>query len=114
MGLATVFFWFGFNEIFSPFRWAGWVPQSILDVFSLPFDSPVLTYGIMTHGAVGIFAAVLLLSRYMKLGALILSLILASIIVFSGINEITVRDFGLLTAAVTLFLANTHRGSPDT
>ncbi len=105
IGLFAVFFWFGSNEVFYPSLWVGWIPKIFLDIFSLEYTSSALIYSIQVHGLVELLAAFLLLfGKYVKFGAIIMVGILSSIIVFSGINEITVRDFGLFTAALTLFL----------
>ena len=100
--LAFVVIWFGVNEIFTPGDWAAFVPAFLgTDAFA--------TFLVVVHGLLLIAAGLALaFNFYRRIGAALLTLMLAEIIVSllvnSGLTDIVARDIGLLGMAVALAL----------
>lgn len=106
IGLAGTFLYAGLNSLLNPTSWIGYIPQWIE---SVPFLTRELF--LVLHGAFEIVLAIaLLIGLYKKLVALLAFLSIAAIIIFSGIDDTTFRDFGLLAAAYALLLLT--RASP--
>ena len=106
LGLAFVFLWFGTDKFIHPDYWINaWMPvwfQEILSRFNI--ENLNFIY------ANGIFEIVLglgfLFNIFVKLLALLALLFLLSVIFSFGLNEITVRDAGLIGMALALLFWN--------
>ena len=100
--LAFVVVWFGTNEIFAPGDWAAFVP-SFLGTDSLAL-SLVVVHGLLLTAS----GLLLAFNFYRRIGAIVLALMLAEIIVSllveSGLTDVAARDIGLLGIAVALAL----------
>lgn len=104
--LGFVFAWFGISEIANPSYWSGYVPSFVAN---LPFYEPDLF--LRGHGVILVFLSVCLVFKfYLKITGLFSILMLGQIIfglfVTSNlvINEIIVRDIGLLGLALSIWL----------
>lgn len=102
--LAFVVIWFGTNEILSPERWVAFVPSFL-------GTGDVLHYLVIGHGVVLILCGLAMLSDFHKrIAAFIVFLMLVDIVVtlisISGLDEVVVRDIGLLGMALALSLKN--------
>ena len=107
IGLAGTFTYSGINSLLNPTSWIGYIPQWIEGV---PFLTRELF--LTLHGSFEIILAIaLLIGLYKKLVTLLAFLSIAAIIIFSGIDDVTFRDFGLLAAAYALLLLT--RASPQ-
>ena len=100
IGLGFVFFWFGIDKIVNPENWLSYIT---------PFLSSIIFFNNTTFlfilGIIELIFGIMLWSNWkLKLISLIISIHLFLIIIFTGFNEITVRDIGLLSIALPLFI----------
>ena len=97
LGLAFVFGWFGVDKFLNVDAWYGWIP------FWLDFVPE--TQFLYAVGVIEVILAFfLLINRYVRLAALVCAAFMIGIVVSFGINEITVRDIGLIAMALALAL----------
>lgn len=105
VGLFTVFFYFGIDEVIRPHLWTGWIPGFITDSFlfnQYPFLGIVL---VIFHGLGALFSAcAMLVSPYVRIGAFGMLLLVFPVLIFFGLNDVTVRDFAIMTGALTLLI----------
>jgi uncharacterized membrane protein YphA (DoxX/SURF4 family) len=98
MGLGFVFMYFGWQSVSNPSMFMGLVPAwttAIVPASALVF----------IHGTFEIIAGVLLFSGYFtRLISILLFLDLLHIISLLGWDSISVRDFGLATSMLAVFL----------
>lgn len=104
LGLATVFLWFGIDKMFHPAYWLNaWIPKQIIEILSSLNIS-----GIQFIYLNGIFEILIGLSLvtgvFMKFFSVLAILFLMGVLVFVGINEVTVRDFGLIGGFMAVLL----------
>ena len=106
LGLASVFLWFGFSQLFDGVNWVSWVPLWAVNLLHLP---PAMI--VLANGAFEVVAGSLLAFNLgVRWIALLLALHLVVHVFDIGINEIGVRDFGLMTATFALvFLKSDER-----
>ncbi len=97
--LGLVFAWFGYHELVSPKLWTGYVP--ILSPTSLP-----ATLAVLMHGWVlVVLAGSLILGVLPRTAAAIGALLMLEIVValsIHGLNDIVVRDIGVLGLAIVV------------
>ena len=106
LGLAFVFMWFGIDKFIHPDYWINaWVP--------LWFQETLGRFGIGNLNFIyanGIFEVViglgLIFNIFVKLFAIQIALFLLFVIFSFGLNEVTVRDIGLIGAALALLFWN--------
>lgn len=100
VGMAITFLWIGILILKDPEAWAGFIQPWMRAVLPIP---PVdIAFG---TGFFDIFVGILLLiDFYSWLAALLGSLHLVLVLLAAGISEVTIRDIGLLAAAIALFL----------
>lgn len=99
IGLALVFLWFGFNQIFDGQSWLGYLPSF---AYSLPVKP--ITFIFLNGLFEVLFGSMLIVGIYTRLSSGLLSLHLLGIILSLGYNEIAVRDVGLFFAGLSVFL----------
>lgn len=97
--LGLVFLWFGYHELVDPRLWTGYVPV-------VPATSTASVVLVLAHGVVLFVLAVALLVGVAPraagaIGALLMVEIVVSLGV-SGINDVVVRDVGVLGLAVAV------------
>lgn len=97
--LGLVFLWFGVHELRQPHLWTGYVPV-------LSSTSTFAVWAVLAHGAVLFVLAVALLAGIAPrtaaaVGALLVLEIVISLAV-QGINDIVVRDLGILGLAIAV------------
>jgi uncharacterized membrane protein YphA (DoxX/SURF4 family) len=99
-GLAAVFLWFGFSQLLDGLNWVSWVPEWAVEVLHI---SPAMI--VLLNGAFEVVLGGLLACNVLtRWAALALALHLAVITIEIGLNEIGVRDFGLMVATLALAL----------
>lgn len=111
LGLAVVFFWFGIDKLFHPDYWLNaWVPQAIL---SLAGHIKITGTEIVYVSAVfEILVAVSLITNiFVSFFSSLAVLFLISISLFHGVNEVLIRDVGLMGAFISLILWPRSRNS---
>lgn len=100
LGVAVVFLWFGFSQLFDGISWVGYVPSWAVEVLSIPPAMIVLLNGALEV----ILGSLLALGFFVRGAALILGIHLAIITFELGATAIGVRDFGLTCATLALAL----------
>ena len=104
LGLAAVFLWFGIDKILHPAYWLNaWVPQGVqllIAKFSLTGIQFVYLSGIFEM-LVGLSLATGVFAKFFSALALFF---LISVLIFVGISEVTVRDFGLIGGFLAVLL----------
>jgi uncharacterized membrane protein YphA (DoxX/SURF4 family) len=99
ISMALVFLWFGFNQLFTPEAWAGFIPSFITD---LGVDAKLM---VLSNAAFEIIAgSLLLLGMGVRLMAVGLAIHLVGIAVSLGYGAIAIRDAGLALATFGVFL----------
>lgn len=103
--LGLVFAWFGYHELVDPRLWTGYVPV-------LPATSTASLVLVLVHGLVLFVLAVALVVGVAPraagaVGALLMVEIVVSLGV-SGINDIVVRDLGVLGLAVAVAMGRSR------
>lgn len=103
--LGFVFIWFGIYEIVDPFYWSGYVLPFVAD---LPIYDPSIF--IRAHGVTLVILSIcLFLKIYLRITGAIVVLMLLQIVLMllltpqMGLNEIAVRDIGLLGLALSVW-----------
>ena len=102
LGLAAVFLWFGVDKLIHPSYWLNaWVPQWFLGVLAkFGTDGTQFVY---TNGIFEILVGVSLLSGILvKFFSFLAAVFLLSVILSVGLNEVIVRDIGLLGGFLAL------------
>jgi uncharacterized membrane protein YphA (DoxX/SURF4 family) len=99
-GLAAMFLWFGFSQLFDGVSWVSWVPEWAVNTLNIPPAMIVLANGLFEVIA-GVLLAAGILVRPV---ALLLAAHLALITIEIGVIAIGVRDFGLTIATLALAL----------
>lgn len=100
LGLAPVFLWFGFSQLFDGLAWVGWVPAWAVPLLHLPPAMIVLGNGLVEV----ILGSLLAMGFLTPIVALLLGLHMALITIDIGLTAIGVRDFGLTLATLALAL----------
>ena len=103
LGLSLVFIYATLHMLLDPQNWLGFVPNWIGKLID---PKLFLTIHSIFELLLGL---AILFGWFLEPASLIAALDLAAIIVFFGVDDITFRDFGLLMAAVALFLLATQK-----
>jgi hypothetical protein len=94
-----VFAWFGYHELADPRLWTGYVPV-------VPATSTASVVLVLVHGAVlFVLSAALVVGIAPRAAGAIGALLMVEIVIslgVSGINDIVVRDVGVLGLAVAV------------
>ena len=101
IGLGLVLLWFGISETFDPKTWSSYVPLLVQSLLPITVTTFVMVHGIIEV----IFGSLLLIGFAQRIVSVLVSLHLLSILIGVGYNEIGVRDFGLVMAAIALALS---------
>ena len=109
LGLAFVFLWFGIDKFINPEYWINaWVPlwfQGILASLGIGNLNFIYTNGIFEI----ILGLGFLFNLFIKLFAFLAILFLLFVTFSFGLNEVTVRDVGLIGAALALLFWNSRK-----
>jgi uncharacterized membrane protein YphA (DoxX/SURF4 family) len=101
-GLAFVFGWMGIDKFIHLSAWYGWIPSWLAFV---PQDA--FLYAV---GAIEVILAVLLIGgRFVRFAAIVCAVLMAGVVFSFGINDITVRDIGLIALALAIAMTPEHR-----
>lgn len=99
-GLAATFTLIGVSILRSPEAWGGYMAPWVAQLLPVPVAQAMMGAGIGDI-AIGIL---LVIAPLAWLGGLLGALHIAAVLVVSGVTDITVRDIGLLTASVAIFI----------
>jgi len=102
LGLAAVFLWFGIDKFFNPSYWINaWTPIWLIEFISrFGIDKITLIY---LFGIFEILVGISLLSTvFIRIFSFLAIIFLISIFIFAGINEVVIRDLGLIGGFLAL------------
>lgn len=113
IGLALVFLWFGTQQLMNTSMWIKLIPDFVTSMSGLTAETIVRFNGAFEI----VFGICLLFGFFTRVVSLLLALHMCHItlvlIMGSGIGGISVRDFGLSMASISLFLLGPHSVSLD-
>ena len=100
-GVALVFLLFGVWQLVDPSSWLGYVPSYV------PFNPTIAVY---MNGVIDMVLGIVLTIGFLtRVSAILAALHLAIITISLGLNEIAVRDLGLVIVLVGVFLNGPDR-----
>ena len=99
LGVGGVFFWFGVDKFLHPQAWTAWVPSWMPGMIGLDPTMFIYVLGIIEL----VLGGFVLVGRFLRLAALGCAVALAGIVASLPWSDISVRDLGLLAAALALF-----------
>ena len=100
VGLGITFIWVGVLIYRDPLGWAGYIQPWALKFIPGSLETTMIQTGIWDIA----FGLLMLFRPTVWLGALLGAMHLVVVLVTAGITEVTVRDIGLLFAAVALLV----------
>ncbi len=98
IGLAAVFLWFGFSQLFDSLRFVGIVPAWAVNLLHLPPAMIVMANGVFEV----ILAGLLAMGFFVRIISIILGIHLISIAWGFGFTPTGIRDIGLVIASFAL------------
>ncbi len=109
LGLGGVFVWFGIDKFFHPNVWSAYMPG---------WFSSILPMGIFTFiYLLGVFeiiaGSLVLFGLYTRISAVICAVFLFGIICSLGLNDVMIRDAGLLFLALGIAMLGAGSRSLD-
>ncbi len=108
IGLSLVFLWFGFNQLFNPDYFIGYLPEFL-------FDLDFAKYFVIANGIFEIIFGSLLISGYFtRIAAILLGLHLLGITFHLGYGETAVRDFGLALSTISIAIGGADKWCLET
>ena len=106
VGLAITFLWIGILIFKTPEAWGSYLQPWAAGLLPIPIKTVMIGTAIFDI-VVGIF---LLIDSFTWFVAFLASLHLAIVLTVSGIDAVTVRDIGLLAAALALMMSTWPKG----
>lgn len=98
VGLAITFLWIGLLIFKNPEAWGGYIQPWAMAFLPMPIKELMLTTAVLDL-LIGFF---LLIDTWTWVAATLASAHLAVVLTVSGINEVTVRDIGLLAGGLAV------------
>ena len=99
-GLAGVFLWFGFSQLFDSLNWISIVPAWATSLIPIPPAMIVLGSGLFEV----VLGSLLVMGFFVRLIAFILALHLIPIALSFGFVATAIRDLGLVVSCLSLAL----------
>lgn len=110
ISLGITFFWIGLMILKAPETWGGYLKPWAVKLLPISVKELMITTGIFD-----MFLGILLILNILPwLSSLLASLHLLSVLIVSGITDITVRNIGLLGAGLFLFFNSLPANIYDT
>lgn len=104
VGLAITFIWIGILILKSPESWGGylqpWAFNLLINFLHVPLQQAMIGTAFLDI----IIGSLFLIDWMIWIAGLLAALHLATVLTVSGITDITVRDIGLLSAALALMI----------
>lgn len=102
LGLAAVFIWFGIDKFLNPEYWlSAWVSQSVIAIASkIGLSGMDIVYS--SGGFELLVGASILSNIFIKIFSVLAIVFLTMILFTFGINEVVVRDVGLIGGFLAL------------
>ena len=104
LGLAGVFLWFGFSQLFNSLIWVAVVPEWVVNIFHLPPAMIVMGNGLFEI----ILGSLLAMGFFTRIIAFVFAIHLIPIALNFGLTATGIRDFGLAIASFSLALTYTY------
>lgn len=102
IGLAVVYFWFGIDKFIQPEYWIGaWMPmwaQRFAQTIGMNGSDVVILIGIFEV----LVATSLVTGFFMRVFATIAIVFLVAVLVVHGLDEVLVRDIGLIAGLLAI------------
>ena len=98
IGLAVTFLWIGVLIFKQPEAWGGYLQPWAAKLLPIPITQAMVATAILDIG----IGVLLLVNRLVWMAALAGAIHLIIVLATSGVTDITVRDVGLLAAALAL------------
>lgn len=99
VGLAITFLWIGLLILKNPAAWGSYLQPWAAAILPVPIEQAMLSAAIFDI----VVGFLLLLDAWTWVVAFLAAGHIVVVLIVSGINEVTVRDIGLLTGAGALF-----------
>ena len=97
-GLGLTFIYAGVDALANPANWIGYIPQWTSVI--MPRE-----YLLAAHAMFELLLGIMLIAHlYLHAVSFIVACDIAIILLISGVDAVTFRDFGLLMAAIALFI----------
>lgn len=109
-GLAAVFLWFGFSQLFDSLKWVSLVPDYAVNLLHIPPAMIVIGNGIIEI----VLGCLLAMGFWVRIVSFILALHLIPITLEMGFGATGVRDFGLVCAMFALSLIYNFKSEEQT
>lgn len=102
VGMGITFLWIGILILRDPAGWGGFLQPWALKLLIMPVEQIMMTTAVLDI----ILGLLFLVDTWTFLAAFIASAHLIVVLITTGINEVTVRDIGLLGATIALAIAS--------
>ena len=104
LGLGLVFLWFGVDKFIHTSLWLSYITPAMSEL--IPFSQGLFIH---TLGIIEIvLGGFLILGLFVRLVALFIALHLFFVVLTLGLNDVAVRDIGLMITAIALALIKKH------
>lgn len=103
LSLGITFFWIGIMILKDPVSWTGFIKPWVRNLIPIPPEKIMFNTAILDI-VIGIFLILNIHSLATWLAALFGSLHLVAVLLATGIDEVTVRDIGLLGGTISLLI----------
>lgn len=100
LGLAMVFVWFGLNQLLHPIDWLGFIPSWATSLSGLSTNTLVFINGLFEVA----MAILLAVGIQIRVVAWLLAAHMLLIVTDVGLNQIGIRDVGLLAGLISVAL----------
>ena len=105
LGGGSVFLWFGIDKWIHPQAWFGYVPDWLWPLTPVGPEETLIILGILEFG----IGAALIMGKYVREAAILAVVQLLMIVLVVGVNEISVRDVGLIGIYLALIIEDDRR-----
>lgn len=102
-GIAFVFLWFGFTQLFDQSAWVSLIPKSILSITGMSAELFVIINAVFEICMAGL----LVFGIKTRFVAALLALHMLAIVGDLGLSAIAIRDIGIVFALITIVLHGT-------
>ncbi len=100
VGLAITFLWIGLLILKNPEAWGGYLQPWAADLLPIPLAQAMVGTAVFDL----LIGFLLLINTWTWLAAFVAAFHLIVVLTASGISEVTVRDIGLLSGALAIFV----------
>ncbi|MDP3724239.1 MAG: DoxX family membrane protein [bacterium] len=101
-GLGITFVWIGILILQDPLAWGGYLEPWAVSLLPMPLEQVMVSTGVLDI-VIGVF---LIVNLFPWIAALAATVHLVMVLLTSGFTAVTVRDIGLLGAAMSLLFFN--------